>query len=73
YKGLDTHARALAAGDVAAGASVHVVTEELDAGEVLAQAEVPILPGDTPDSLAARVLEAEHRLYPRALKEFVQP
>lgn len=73
YKGLDTHARALAAGDVAAGASVHVVTEELDAGEVLAQAEVPILPGDTPDSLAARVLEAEHRLYPQALKEFVQP
>lgn len=73
YKGLDTHARALAAGDAVAGASVHVVTEELDAGEVLAQAEVPILPGDTPDALAARVLEAEHRLYPQALKEFVQP
>jgi phosphoribosylglycinamide formyltransferase-1 len=73
YKGLDTHARALAAGDAVAGASVHVVTEELDAGEVLAQAEVPILAGDTPDSLAARVLEAEHRLYPQALKEFVQP
>ncbi len=73
YKGLDTHARALAAGDAVAGASVHVVTEELDAGEVLAQAEVPILPGDTPDGLAARVLEAEHRLYPQALKEFVQP
>ena len=71
YKGLDTHARAIAAGDAVAGCSVHVVTEELDAGEVLAQAEVPIEPGDTPETLAARVLEAEHRLYPVALKEFV--
>lgn len=72
YKGLDTHARAIAAGDAEAGCSVHVVTEELDAGEVLGQARVPILPGDTPDALAERVLAAEHSLYPRILKEFVQ-
>ena len=71
YKGLDTHARAIAAGDAVAGCSVHVVTEELDAGRVLGRAEVPILPGDTPDSLAARVLAEEHRLYPAVLKEFV--
>lgn len=70
YKGLDTHARAIEAGDAVAGCSVHVVTEELDGGEVLGQAEAPILPGDTPDTLAARVLEAEHRLYPRVLAEF---
>ena len=70
YKGLDTHARAIEAGDAVAGCSVHVVTEELDGGEVLGQAEVPILPGDTPDTLATRVLAAEHRLYPRVLAEF---
>ena len=70
YKGLDTHARAIAAGDAVAGCSVHIVTEELDGGEVLGQAEVPILAGDTPDTLAARVLDAEHRLYPRVLAEF---
>ena len=70
YTGLDTHARAIAAGDAVAGCSVHVVTEELDAGEVLGQAEVPVLPGDTPEALAARVLDAEHRLYPQVLKEF---
>lgn len=72
YKGLDTHARAIAAGDAVAGCSVHIVTEELDGGAVLGQAEVAILPGDTPDSLAARVLEAEHRLYPQILAEFVR-
>jgi phosphoribosylglycinamide formyltransferase-1 len=71
YKGLDTHRRAIDAGDRAAGCSVHVVTEELDAGEVLGQAEVPVLPGDTPETLAARVLVEEHRLYPRVLAEFV--
>ncbi|WP_010163796.1 phosphoribosylglycinamide formyltransferase [Sphingomonas sp. PAMC 26617] len=71
YKGLDTHARAIDAGDSVAGCSVHVVTEELDGGEVLGQAEVPILGGDTADTLAARVLEAEHRLYPKILAEFV--
>lgn len=70
YKGLDTHARAIAAGDAAAGCSVHIVTEELDGGEILGQIEVPILPGDTPETLAERVLAAEHRLYPRVLADF---
>jgi len=72
YRGLDTHARAIEAGDKASGCSVHVVTEELDAGEVLGQAEVPIEPGDTPQSLEQRVLAAEHLLYPRVLSEFVR-
>jgi phosphoribosylglycinamide formyltransferase-1 len=72
YKGLDTHARAMAAGDAKAGCSVHIVTEELDDGEVLGQAEVPILPGDDATALAARVLVEEHRLYPQVLTEFVR-
>lgn len=71
YKGLDTHARAIAAGDAVAGCSVHLVTEELDAGAVLGQAQVAVLSGDTPNTLAARVLAEEHRLYPRVLSEFV--
>ncbi len=71
YKGLNTHARALAAGDAEAGCSVHLVTEELDAGEVLGQTRVPVLPDDTTETLAARVLAAEHALYPRILAEFV--
>ncbi|MCW4460569.1 phosphoribosylglycinamide formyltransferase [Sphingomonas sp. BT-65] len=71
YKGLDTHARAIEAGDAAGGCSVHIVTEELDGGEVLGQAEVLILPGDTPDSLAQRVLAEEHRLYPRIVAEWL--
>ena len=71
YKGLDTHQRAIDAGDAVAGCSVHVVTEELDAGAVLGQAEVPILPGDTAETLAARVLAEEHRLYPKVLADFV--
>lgn len=71
YKGLDTHARAIEAGDAEGGCSAHVVTEELDGGEVLGQARVPIVPGDTPESLAARVLVEEHRLYPKTLAEFV--
>lgn len=71
YRGLDTHARALASGDPASGCSVHIVTEELDAGEVLGQAEVPIEPCDTAETLEQRVLAAEHRLYPKVLKEFV--
>jgi phosphoribosylglycinamide formyltransferase-1 len=71
YRGLDTHARAIEAGDAVSGCSVHIVTEELDAGEVLGQAEVPILPGDTPESLEQRVLAAEHELYPAILSEFV--
>jgi phosphoribosylglycinamide formyltransferase-1 len=71
YKGLDTHARALAAGNSHGGASVHLVTPELDAGEVLAQVRVPIVPGDTPATLAERVKLAEHQLYPRAVAEYV--
>jgi phosphoribosylglycinamide formyltransferase-1 len=72
YKGLDTHARAIAAGDAAGGCSVHLVTAGLDEGPVLAQARVPILPGDTPEALAARVLVEEHRLYPRALADLAR-
>lgn len=72
YKGLDTHARAIAAGDAEAGCSVHLVTEELDGGKVLGQARVPILPDDTPDMLAARVLAEEHRLYPAVLADMVR-
>jgi phosphoribosylglycinamide formyltransferase-1 len=71
YRGLDTHSRAIAAGDRVGGCSVHVVTEELDAGEVLGQVEVAIEPGDTPQSLEERVLAAEHLLYPIVLREFV--
>jgi phosphoribosylglycinamide formyltransferase 1 len=71
YKGLDTHRRALVAGDQVAGCSVHVVTEELDGGEVLGQAQVRIDARDTPESLAERVLAEEHRLYPKVLTEWL--
>ncbi len=71
YKGLDTHARAIAAGDAAGGCSVHLVTEELDGGTVLGQAEVPIRADETPESLAARVLAEEHKLYPRIVAEWL--
>lgn len=67
YRGLDTHARAIEAGDAEAGCSVHWVTAGVDEGAVIAQARVPILADDTPESLAKRVLPAEHELYPRAL------
>ena len=70
YPGLDTHARALAAGDAEAGCTVHLVTEGVDQGRVLGQAAVPVLDDDTPTSLAQRVLAAEHDLYPRVLAEF---
>ncbi len=70
YRGLDTHARALAAGDTEAGCTVHEVTPALDDGPVLGQARVPILPDDTAQTLAARVLEQEHILYPAVLKRF---
>jgi phosphoribosylglycinamide formyltransferase-1 len=70
YPGLHTHARALAAGDSQAGCTVHEVTPELDAGPILGQALVPVLPGDTAEALAARVLVAEHRLYPAVLRRF---
>jgi phosphoribosylglycinamide formyltransferase-1 len=70
YRGLDTHERALEAGDAVHGCSVHIVTEELDAGEVLGSAEVPILADDDVKSLEQRVLDAEHKLYPQVLREF---
>ena len=70
YPGLHTHQRALDAGDSEAGCTVHEVTPILDDGPILGQARVPILPGDTADSLAARVLTQEHRLYPAVLRRF---
>lgn len=70
YPGLNTHARAIAAGDAEAGCTVHLVTEGVDEGPALAQAAVPIVAGDTPESLAQRVLTAEHNLYPQALAAF---
>ena len=72
HKGLDTHRKALLAGDLEAGCSVHIVTEELDAGPVLAQARVRIAARDDADSLAARVLEEEHKLYPVALDDYAR-
>lgn len=72
YKGLHTHERALADGATVHGCTVHVVTADLDAGPIVLQAEVPVLPGDTPDALAARVLHEEHRIYPRALAELAR-
>ena len=72
YKGLNTHVRALEAGDSEAGCSVHMVTPELDGGPVLGQIRVPIKPGDTEQTLAARVLVQEHLLYPEVLREFAQ-
>ena len=71
YRGLDTHQRAIDAGDRESGCSVHIVTEELDAGEVLGQAEVQIMPDDSAESLEQRILAAEHQLYPKVLAEFV--
>ncbi len=67
FTGLETHARAIAAGVKLHGASVHFVTERLDDGPIVAQAAVPVLPGDTPQSLSGRVLKVENRLYPHAL------
>jgi phosphoribosylglycinamide formyltransferase-1 len=71
YKGLDTHKRAIEAGETHGGCSVHIVVPELDAGPLLGQIPVHILPDDTPDSLAARVLMAEYQLYPRMLADYV--
>lgn len=70
YKGLHTHQRAIDAGDTHGGCSVHEVTAELDGGPILGQARVEIAPDDTADSLAARVLVQEHRLYPEVLRRF---
>lgn len=70
FPGLHTHERALAAGCRFAGATVHQVTSEVDVGTILEQAVVPVLPGDTPEQLAARVLTQEHLIYPRAVRRF---
>jgi len=72
YRGLETHARALAAGDVEHGCTVHEVTAELDGGPILGQARIPIQPGDTPDALARRLLPFEHALYPLVLRRVVE-
>lgn len=72
YKGLHTHARALAAGDTEHGCTVHEVTPLLDDGPILGQARVPVLPDDTPGTLAARVLVQEHRLYPAVLQRYAK-
>jgi phosphoribosylglycinamide formyltransferase-1 len=70
YKGVGTHEAVLRAGEISTGASVHLVSNELDSGEVLGQVEVAVLPGDDPKTLAERVLIAEHQLYPRILSEY---
>jgi phosphoribosylglycinamide formyltransferase 1 len=71
HPGLDTHRRAIEAGDAEAGCTVHLVTPGVDEGPILDQARVPVLRSDTPETLAARVLTAEHALYPRALAKLV--
>ena len=71
YKGLHTHARALEAGDSKHGCSVHEVTATLDGGPILGQAHIAVLAGDTPESLATRLLPLEHKLYPAVLRRFV--
>jgi phosphoribosylglycinamide formyltransferase-1 len=72
FKGLDTHARALAAGEKTHGCTVHFVVPELDSGPIILQAEVPVLSGDDEQSLAARVLVEEHRIYPEALRSVAE-
>ena len=72
FPGLDTHRRAIAAGKTEHGASVHFVTPEVDGGPVILQARVPVVPGDTPERLAARVLIQEHIIYPLALRWFAE-
>jgi phosphoribosylglycinamide formyltransferase-1 len=71
HKGLDTHAKAIAAGDTEAGCTVHHVTAEMDSGDIIVQRRVPIIPGDTEDTLAARVLEQEHIAYPAAIRKLL--
>ena len=68
YKGLNTHERALADGATEHGCTIHFVTPGLDEGPAILQARVPVLPGDTPDTLSARILVEEHRIYPEALR-----
>ena len=72
FPGLDTHRRALEVGVKLHGCTVHLVTEEMDSGPILAQAAVPVLPGDTEEGLAARVLAQEHRIYPFALRLYIE-
>ncbi len=72
FKGLNTHQRAIDAGEKEHGASVHIVTPELDDGPVVLQARVPVLKNDTAETLAARVLEQEHKLYPAAIKKLIE-
>lgn len=72
YPGLGTHARVLAAGEAQHGASVHFVVPDVDAGPVILQAAVPVLPNDTPETLAKRVLKEEHRIYPLAIRWFAE-
>lgn len=72
FRGLDTHRRALEEGVTEHGASVHFVTDELDGGPVIVQARVPVLPGDTPEGLAARVLDQEHHILPETIRWFAQ-
>lgn len=72
YQGLNTHQRAIDAGDDVHGVSVHFVTEELDGGPVILQAKVPVFDGDSSDDLAARVHEQEHRIYPLVVKWFAE-
>jgi phosphoribosylglycinamide formyltransferase-1 len=72
YPGLDTHARAIADGAEVAGCTVHHVVAEMDAGRIIVQARVPILPGDDADTLAARVLKEEHRIYPEAVRRIAE-
>jgi phosphoribosylglycinamide formyltransferase-1 len=72
YPGLHTHRRCLEAGDATHGVSIHFVTEQLDGGPVVLQAEVPVLPGDTETGLSARVQQAEHRIYPQAIDWFAR-
>lgn len=72
YPGINTHARALEAGDAEHGATVHLVVEEVDAGEIIGQASMPILADDTPETLAQRLLDVEHKLYPECLAKLAR-
>ena len=72
HKGLDAHSRVLAAGEAVTGCTVHLVSDEVDSGAIIAQAQVAVEAGDDAAKLAARVLQAEHELYPRAMSEFVR-
>jgi len=72
FPGIRVHEQVLAAGETESGATVHYLTADLDSGPIVAQAKVPVLPGDTVETLAARVLEVEHRLYPEAVRLVVE-